>query len=52
VGDGAVQTTPSELARFADFYRSADPAGAARGELRERIGVDTGEGRSSLSIEA
>jgi CubicO group peptidase (beta-lactamase class C family) len=44
VGDGSVQTTPSELVRWADEYRAGRLAGGALQEARYDGAVDAGGG--------
>lgn len=52
IGDGAVQTTPSELAAFATTYWLSGEPCDALAALRAELGVDTGEGVYSLGIES
>ena len=51
IGDGAVQTAPSELASFATTYWLSGDPWDALAALRTELGVDTGEGVYSLGIE-
>ncbi len=51
VGDGAVQTTPSQLAAFATTYWREGSPWRELAALREDLAVDTGEGDYSLGIE-
>lgn len=51
VGDGAVQTTPSELAAFATTYWLTGIPWDDLAALRTELGVDTGGGVYSLGIE-
>ncbi|MFN3215796.1 MAG: serine hydrolase domain-containing protein [Acidimicrobiales bacterium] len=51
LGDGAVQTTPSELASFATTYWLSGDPWDDLAALRTELGVDTGEGVYSLGIE-
>lgn len=52
VGDGGVQTTASELVKFARVYWSAEPLWSQLAQMRSQIGVDDGEGVYSLGIES
>lgn len=44
VGDGSIYTTPSELVRWADNYRTGELGGSAVLEAQVAGAVDTGEG--------
>jgi CubicO group peptidase (beta-lactamase class C family) len=51
VGDGAVRTTPGELARFGSTYWRTDGPWADLAEIRDEIGVEGDDGTYSLGIE-
>jgi CubicO group peptidase (beta-lactamase class C family) len=50
IGDGAVRTTPSEVARFGATYWRDEGVWADLAELRDEIQFESGEGPYSLGI--